>query len=553
MSKEGIEIGIGGSNKDFVAVMADTEQKAKATAEKVAAALDKATAKGIRGKLGPEINALAGDLSKLTSLSGAFELGLSKIGTGLKMAGVVGLVGALGKGIYDATMEVNALDRVLERMYARNRGGVGNFSMSDLTENFNAITDKRNELRNQNADPLGRLGGTVVRHLANWGNVLAGGEPKNDEQVNSDPEIKDEKLKVSQGVGLERIAEKQGQIWKIEQARLNGDREGAEIDKVRAEFAERKQDAVAMEKIAASENTSLQNKLKEEEQGRIEVLEKINAISLHARVTSEAGAAMRAGNATRAVGMSAEEAERQSRGANLINASNSADDAKRESEAFPADKDRASKAVIAARDAESVNAENAKWERDISRSKRDQLQSITAQIDAANMTMRGHALEADLMIRRVNSEQAATKAVEAGNVELAARIKQLNQINELGQRRGMAIDPVTGKSRSQHSQMDDVISNRRMQNETEKSNKRFDDRDGLLNAHRDINGKITDGIDPMTGKRVDATHYKEMKNASETAKKSAEKLKSDDAKADRDSKKGILDVAEILKKWDGGK
>lgn len=269
MSQEAIEFGIGGNNKGFVAVLNDTEQRAKESTKKVNEDLEKVGAQGIkaRSKIGTDLNGIAADFARCTTVSGALEVGLGRIGSALKLGGVVTIASAFGKAIYDATQKSRDLNFEIEKLGRRNTGGVSGFSMSELEGNFSDAKAMRENnwgtMMSQENKPnwLKTAGSFWEDELANAGEFWSGNGGKTLGQVANVRPERDEALRKIQLADLARIEEKEKAIFEITSMRIKGAKELADIKQTEAIYAERIQSAIQKAKDAGSSDTSLQQQL----------------------------------------------------------------------------------------------------------------------------------------------------------------------------------------------------------------------------------------------------------------------------------------------------
>lgn len=434
---EAIEFGIGGNNKNFVAVLTDSEKKAKEAGKKIANELDKPGASGLKGKrkLTEDLNALAKDFSKVTSVSGALDLSLSKIGAGLKIGGAVAIVSAIGKGIYDASVNAVELDLAMQRINRSNIGGVSNRGLSELQSNLETIRQARIENQKEiagistNFFAAGKS--AIGEALARTGAAFTGAEVLS-------PGEREDKLRKAEEEALRRVGKKQEEIFALEKLRISGAKEEAQILAIQLEYQEKIQAAIAVR------NVDLQAQLKLERDALVAAAQRQQGVALAQRVTREANAAMGAGDAARAVGMTAEDEVRQANESRLASARFAESDAKKALEAMPDDPDLQTAYNIAIRETEKVASEIAKWERDTARSKGDAVKSASESNQAAQAELKGQTFIAALIQQRVTNELAIVSAQRSGNKELESQLRISGDLErkELARRRVMDGDRV---------------------------------------------------------------------------------------------------------------
>lgn len=505
---DAIELSIGGSNKGFVAVLNDTEQKAKETAGKVSKEFDKVGSDGIKGKakIKADLGGIASEFSRCTSLSDAFRSGLGEIG---KVAGIGTLAVAFGTvadRIYDAMQEVKAFDLELEKLRNKNRGGVGGYSLSELQSNFAEIKARREQEANvtRGADGsqsfLKTYGKIASAYAANLGEFITTGKSKTAGELNSSQVMRDENLKKEGISALDRVAEKEREIWKIQTERIKGGKEMAALMEIEAVYAEKIQAAIKAQFESGGSSVDLQRQLKSEREALIQAEKLQQGVALSRRVSSSAASAMLAGDSQRALKMSSEAEQRQSWGTRIAIAGFAESDAKKAFDAQPHDPELENRYRIAANNTKQIIAESAKWERDIVRSKSDALRLADAEIQSMNLRMNLRSGEADIAERSARAEVAAEQAMRAGNTALAQRIRETDQLVTKQRMLAAATDPETGQFRSDSSQMHDISSMRRAREKFDRHNRRFEERKGLVNVSRDMEGNVIGGWNPVTGK-----------------------------------------------------
>jgi hypothetical protein len=434
---EAIEFGIGGNNKNFVAVLTESEKKAKEAGKKIAGELDKPGASGLKGKpkITRDLDSLAKDVSKVTSVSGALDMSLSKIGAGLKIGGAIAVVSAIGKGIYDASVNAVELDLAMQRINRSNIGGVSNRGLSELQSNLETIRQARIENQKEiagistNFFAAGKS--TIGEALARTGAAFTGAEVLS-------PGEREDKLRKAEEEALRRVGKKQEEIFSLEKLRISGAKEEAQILAIQLEYQEKIQAAIAVR------NVDLQAQLKLERDALVAAAQRQQGVSLAQRVTREANAAMGAGDAARAVGMTAEDEARQANESRLASARFAESDAKKALEAMPNDPDLQTAYNVAIRETEKVASEIAKWERDTARSKGDAVKSASASNQAAQAELKGQTFVAALIRQRVTNELAIVSAQRSGNKELESQLRISGDLErkELARRRVMDGDRV---------------------------------------------------------------------------------------------------------------
>lgn len=448
-------------------IIFNADKKAKTQLEKPA----KTEAPAKKAKA--DLNGIASELSRVTSVSGGLEMALSKIGGGLKVAGAVALVMAIGKGIYDATQSALELDLAMGRIARRNFGGVGGRELSGLQENLTIIRQAREEnqkaLMGEGTNFFKTIGGGVSRAMARTGAAITG----NNIEVLS-PAEREDKLREAEIKALDRIAAKQKEIWGIEKERVLGNREAAEIMQIEAEYAEKVQSAVA------SRNTSLQAQLNDERAELIAAAKRQQSVALSQRGTMTKVAEMRSFDANQALGLSTQEEQRQANRTGILSAGLAAQDAQAAAAASPKDPELAARAKVALQEVVRLNAENAKWERDIARSNSDSLKSSIAENEAKSFELKGQTSLAAITRQRAANELAIVQAQRLGNRELADQLKISGDLerSELARRRVMEGDRVLRasqvRSRERQAEVDAALS--------ERVSRRFADSEGRISA-----------------------------------------------------------------------
>jgi len=269
---DAIELSIGGTNKGFVAVLNDTEKRAKESTAKTNVALDQIGAQGVKGrqKIGTDLNGIAADFAKCTSLSGALEMGLGRLGSSFKIGGIVTLASAFVKAIYDATQNSRDLNFEIEKLGRRNNYNVGGFSMGELEGNLSDTKGAREKnwgsMMSQDNKPnwIKAAGSFWQDELANAGEFWSGHGGKSLGQVAGVRGERDEELRKIQLADLSRIAEKERQIFDIQTLRIKGAHELADVKAMEAVYLERIRSAHEKAKEAGSTDTSLQSQLQQE-------------------------------------------------------------------------------------------------------------------------------------------------------------------------------------------------------------------------------------------------------------------------------------------------
>jgi len=441
-----------------------------------------------------DLNGIASELSRVTSVSGGLEMALSKIGGGLKIAGVVTLFAAVGKGIYDATQAALELDMAMGKMERRNIGGTAGRELSALQSDLSTIRQAREEnqksIMGEGTNIFKTAGGEISRAMARTGAAITG----NPIDVLS-PAEREDRLRSAEEKALERIAQKQREIWAIEKERILGNREAAEIMQIEAAYAERVQSAVA------DRNTELQKQLNAEREALIVAAKLQQGVALGQRNTLTTVAAMRTSDARGALGMSTQAEQRQALNTGIISAGLAAKDAEAASAAAPKDPELAARSKAAQEEVVRLAAEAAKWERDIARSKGDQLKAVDAEMRISKMRVQGRTLEAQIAERRVQVEKAITDAIRQGNTEYAGRLRTQLELTEKQERFQRAIDN-SGRLRPEASRLQEASALRRRKRTLERSQRRFDSTGGLLRVQRGTDGRVISGIDPETMERV---------------------------------------------------
>lgn len=473
-------------------IIFDADKKMKEQVEKPA----KGAEKNIQ-KVKTDLNGLAGEFGRVTSASGALDLALSKIGTSLKIAGPVALVAAIGKGIYDATQNAKQFDDLLKRIQKSNSGGATNFSASELESNLSTIR----EARSKNREVIDGMTNNIAS--AYWENIKTmmartGGDiykfmSGNDLDVMS-PIEREDVLRRAEEAALDRISQKQSQIFEIEKERLEGNKNRAEILSIEAEYAERIQRALSERRFA------FHKQLVGERDALLAAAGARHKIELYERTSAEASAAMRAGDARRAVGMTSEDEQRQARHSALAEAIWQADDARRAANYFPENQDLETRARIAESNLLRVRSENEKAERDIARAKKDSLDIAIAENQAMEQSMRGMQTKAELTRQIAQLQQQIVAAERAGHKEI---VNQLNAKSQLLQRQA-AIAALTGEDGRIMPMGRFRAQQRAQQRAADRRMRRIEgleDNAGLTNVRRDTRGRIIDGIDPLTGER----------------------------------------------------
>lgn len=502
---DAIEFGIGGNNKGFVAVLNDTEKKAKESTDKVNKELDKVGSGGIKGKrrITADLDGIAGEFAKVTSVSGGLEMALSKVGTGLKAAGAVGAAVALGKAIYDASMSATELNLAMERIGRSGNGGVANFGMSKLQGDLDTIKQAREDNKNSTKDWLSAYTTEAKNTLVRLGNETIGEWTGSKIDVMS-PNDRETFLKQAEEKALARIAEKQREIFEIERERIKGNKEGADIMAIESAYAERIQEAIA------ARNTDLQKQLGLEKETVLAAAKRNQDAIRDRRLNERVGANMISGDSSRGVNLSAEAEQRQANLTRAGIAGMESETASNAAKAAPEDKDLAQQASLAASNLTKVLADNDRWERDIARSKKDQLAAVEAEMAATRMTMQGRSVEAQLLLKKVSSEQAATKALREGNTELAQRIRQSDRLNQEQLRFNRALDQTTNKLKPERQRSSESRAERRAIRKREKAEAKFIENAGLLRVQRDTGGQIIGGYDPELGRRINNISAEEL-------------------------------------------
>lgn len=463
ITPDAIEFGIGGNNKGFVAVLNDTEKKAKDSTTKVAKELDKVGEAGFKnkGKLLKDLNGIAGDFGKLTSAGGAFETLMGRVGSGLKMAGVVAGIAAIGKGMWDATASATELDLLMQRINRSSAGGVANFGMDKLKEDLERIKEARQANADGVKDWFSAYGTVIKNTLARMGNATLGRALDVEVDV-KDPHEIEETLRKAQVVALDRILKKQKEIWDIESVRLKGNKEAAEIAKIQAEYQERIQAAIDEQTKTGLDSTGLQKQLHIERDAVIEAAMVTQDDAANRRTSAERFAALGARDAQNAVSMTTEDEQRQANKIREDQAISESYNASRAAAGRPEDKDLATAAYIAEQNIAKVKAENAKWERDLARSKGDTLKMTQAERSASEAELRGMPAKAALIRLEAKHRQEIVQAQRAGNVEQekALRLAFETEKRQLAIRRIMDGDRVKSLSQVRSGERQEQVNAR---------------------------------------------------------------------------------------------
>jgi len=459
MTPDAIEFGLGGSNKNFVAVLNDTEKKAKETADKVKKEFDKAGEGGLKGKsrIKEDLNSISGDLVKATTAGGALDAVMMRVGKGLGMAGAATAVVGIAKSIYDATQEATEFWTLWQKIENSGRGGVGNFGLDQLQANLETIMEAEKANMDRQKDWLAAYGSKIQDIFAQVGNSTLGKWTGTEVETMTTEERAD-RLRKAREEALNRIAEKEREIWQITDARVKGSKNEAEIMAIKAHYAERIQ--------AAVENPEMVAQLNIERDATIAEAYRMQAQHRRALSLRSGGLAARVGDSERALTMSSEDEERQTRGSAAMQAVLEADEAKRLSAEKPGDEDLQAASRMAQSQSEQIAADNAKWERDIARSKGDAVKSAKAGNEAMEAQLRGQSFLAESIRKRAANELAIVQAQRAGNNELAAQLRITGELEqkELMRRRVMDGDRVMRlsevRSRERREQVNADIADR---------------------------------------------------------------------------------------------
>lgn len=427
-------------------IIFNADKKAKAQLEKPAKT-DAATRKAKS-----DLGGLAGDISRVTSVSAGMELALSKIGGGLKLAGVTALFGAAAQGIYTATMEARAFELQFEKIQRGNLGGVGNFGMSDLEGRLARINDELAKNKSATETRLATAGAVVSDYLANAGEVILGGQSKTTDEINSTRANRDQNLQRERVVALDRIADKEGEIWAIEAERILGNKTQTELMKIQAVYAERIQ--------AATGSPKLIKQLNAEREALLAATKRQQGVALGERNTAESVAAMRTADAQGALSLSAQEEQRRANTTNILAAGLASQDADAAALASPKDPELATRAKVAAQEVVRLSAEAAKWERDIARSNSDSLKTSVAENEAKSLELRGLTIMAELTRQKAANELAVTQARRSGNLALSESIEKTGKLERMAIARKRVMDgdrvmrPSEARSRERQAQVD---------------------------------------------------------------------------------------------------
>lgn len=170
------------------------------------------------------------------------------------------------------------------------------------------------------------------------------------------------------------------------------------------------------------------------------------------------------------------------------------------SQAVPENKKMAQEAFLAEREASKAKAEIFNYDEKIAREEKKQVDSVNASLAATKARLSGNQLLATTIERQAKSADAIKSAEQAGNLELAGRLREMEKVNAMAEKFNRLVDPNTGSLRSAASILSDTHHRSRVAKNMEKSQRRFNETGGLLNVTRNLHGNVVSGIDPDTGK-----------------------------------------------------
>ncbi|MBE2180895.1 MAG: hypothetical protein IAE97_10520 [Chthoniobacterales bacterium] len=401
---------------------------------------------------------------------------------------------AIGKGIYDATASASEFDQELRRIERGSLGGAQNRSLGELESALDSIKKAREEnqkeLEGTSRNYFKTAGSELSQAFARTGSAISGSKIR----VMS-PAEREDALREAEQKALDRVAEKQKQIWAIEAERLRGGKESAEIMKIEADYAEKIQAAISQR------NLKLQAQLKLEKEAQIASAEAQQGVRAFARDEHARIGSMAAGISELGVTLPEEQAQRASGQLRVEAARSNFEVAEAASNAQPGDKGLAADAESARNMLRVAQSELARWERDVKRAKGDTMAAIEADQRARVQALNGEERLAEVTKRRADQQAAITRALREGNSALAQQLQKGGGIDDREQMRGIITNP-NGSLKSSREIKNDL---REQQKQAKKVNRALDryERDGyLVNTKRDMQGRITGGLDLLSGRRV---------------------------------------------------
>ena len=449
-------------------IIFNADKKAKTQLEKPA------KTEAVTKKAKADLTGLATDLSKVTSVSGGLEMALSKIGGGLKVAGVAVVVNEMVGRFGEATAAVTALREEMA-LLSRPSGGFNNTGLVGLDQITSQISSIEAFLSKNRSGFMDY--GSVAQSF--WGGIgtslndtiMRGAPFSMDMAVNgqvdransAETALRREKGRLSKkyGAGVDRLG-----------SRAAGDAEGVEIAEINARFDE--------QLGAAASNSQLQKQIERARKIELEAAKARRESEGRQRTSGERFATLSVRDARNALGASSEQEQRQANKLREDQAISSWSNLMQESLSRPKDKQLASEVYIAEQNAERVRAENAKWERDIARSKGDALKITIAGNEALSLEIKGQTNLAAITRQRAANELAIVQAQRIGNRELADQLKISGDLerSELARRRVMEGDRVLRasqvRSRERQAEVDAALS--------ERVSRRFADSEGRIVA-----------------------------------------------------------------------
>ena len=151
---------------------------------------------------------------------------------------------------------------------------------------------------------------------------------------------------------------------------------------------------------------------------------------------------------------------------------------------------------------------------------------------AARLSASGRDDLAEVASGRAESRVAIERANQAGKPELAAELAEQQRLRERRSVQELYLN-ADGTRRNPGDVQRELFQRRLHQTRVNQFNRALDRNGGLIDVDRDLGGRITSGVDPLTGNRLNARQIAE-RNAAANARVDTSKDKTNDSKTYQD-------------------